>query len=488
MVDNSFDVIIVGAGLSGIGAAYYLQRECPNKTYAILEARGSMGGTWDLFRYPGIRSDSDMHTLGYKFKPWREAKSIADGPSILRYIKETARENDIEKNIIYQSKVISANWSSEERQWQVIVVDGKNNEQHEYRCKFLQFNVGYYNYDAGYTPTYSGLENYTGEFIHPQHWPENINYDNKNIVVIGSGATAVTLVPSLAEKAKHVTMLQRSPTYVVSRPDKDAIANFLRKILPDSVAYKITRWKNITFQQFIYRRARKNPEKVKALLLKRVRKALGNSEVDVDKDFTPRYNPWDQRLCLIPNADLFEAVKQQKASVVTDHIKQFVEKGIELESGEVIGADIIISATGLDMIVLGGAVLSKDGAPIDFSKTLTYKGMMYSDVPNFMSTFGYINASWTLRADLNAEYLCRLMNYMDANKFSMCVPELSEADKNMPLKLWVDDFSPGYFQRVLDKLPKQGSHAPWINTQNYSADKQLLLKTPVDDGAMHFYS
>ncbi len=485
MTQKYFDVIIVGAGLSGVGAAYHLQQRCPNKTFTILEARNTIGGTWDLFRYPGIRSDSDMHTLGYSFKPWREAKSIADGPSILRYINETAEENNIDERIVYNSKVISANWSSSKRQWTLSVFDSDQQEAVEYCCNFLQLSSGYYNYDAGYTPNYSGLEDFKGSFIHPQKWPNDLNYENKKMIVIGSGATAMTLVPSLVKKACHVTMLQRSPTYVVSRPDCDVIANFLRKILPEKLAYKITRWKNISFQQYVYRRSRENPEKAKQMILKKIRQELGEA-YDVKKDFTPDYNPWDQRLCLVPNADLFESIRSGKADIVTNKIKRFVEKGIELQDGEVLEADIIVSATGLDMVVLGGADFFIDGKRVDFSKTVTYKGMMFSGVPNLMSTFGYINASWTLRADLNSQYLCRLLQYMKENNFLVCVPQLNDEEKQMGLRQWIDNFSPGYFQRVMDVLPKQGSHEPWLNTQNYSADKKLLLKNRIDDGVVKF--
>ncbi|MGH1470949.1 MAG: flavin-containing monooxygenase [Cellvibrionaceae bacterium] len=485
MVKKYFDVIVVGAGLSGIGAAYHLKKLCSTKSFAIFEARESLGGTWDLFRYPGIRSDSDMHTLGYRFKPWREAKSIADGPSILEYIKQTAEENELHRHIIYGTKVISAHWSSEESQWRVSVLDTSRNQVEEYFCNFLQLSSGYYNYDGGYTPAYSGLENFQGSFIHPQQWPENFQCKNKKIIVIGSGATAVTLVPSLAKTALKVTMLQRSPTYIVSRPDKDFVANTLRKILPETWAYNIVRWKNIAFQQYFYRRARKNPEKIKQILLKKVRQELGDG-YDIGKNFTPNYKPWDQRICLVPNADLFASIRSGKAEVVTNTITRFVENGIELKNGEVLEADVVVSATGLDMVVLGGAEFFVDGKQVDFSKTFTYKGMMFSGVPNVMSTFGYINASWTLRADLNNEYLCRLLRYMDDNKVKTCVPELRENEKDMTARPWIDDFSPGYFQRVLDALPKQGGHEPWLNTQNYPADKKLLLKAKIDDGVMTF--
>jgi len=477
--------LIVGAGLSGIGAAWFLQQNCPDKSYAILEGRDVMGGTWDLFRYPGIRSDSDMHTLGYKFKPWRAAKAIADGPSILSYIEETAAENEIDKHIRYGHSVKKSSWSTADAEWTIEVERSDTGETIYIRCNFLEMCAGYYSYEGGYTPKFAGRENFRGEIVHPQKWPEDLDYENKTVVIIGSGATAVTLLPEMAKTAKHVVMLQRSPTYIISLPDVDVIANFLRKILPEKIAYAITRFKNTRMQQFVYHRTRTRPDKVKEKLLKWVRRDLG-PDYDVEKHFTPSYNPWDQRLCLIPNGDLFKSIRSGKASVVTDQIDTFTENGIKLASGEELQADIIVTATGLQLVVLGGMQVVVDGQSVEFPDTFTYKGMMFSDVPNLLSTFGYINASWTLRADLNAEYVCRLINHMDKTGYRQCTPRLREQDQNMQTRPWFDAFSSGYVQRVMHILPKQGDHEPWINAQNYHRDKRMLGKSPVDDGVMIF--
>ncbi|MEE4252164.1 MAG: NAD(P)/FAD-dependent oxidoreductase, partial [Alcanivoracaceae bacterium] len=377
MAQEIVDVMIIGAGLSGIGAACHLREKCPDRSVVILEARDAIGGTWDLFRYPGIRSDSDMHTLGYNFKPWQADKAIADGPSILHYVRETAAENDINRKIRFKHRLISADWSSADSLWTVQVEKGESNEIIAMQCQFLLLCSGYYNYDHGHEPDFPGKETFKGDIVYPQFWPEALDYTGKKVVIIGSGATAVTLVPSMAETASDVVMLQRSPTYVVSRPDEDRIANFLRKILPQRWAYSITRFKNTALQQFIYQRTRVAPEQVKRKLLKDVRKALGPN-YDVDKHFTPRYNPWDQRLCLVPNGDLFNAIKSGKARVVTDHIESFTETGIQLKSGEFLEADVIVSATGLELVVMGGAAFSVDGAAVDFSREWTYKGLMVS--------------------------------------------------------------------------------------------------------------
>lgn len=479
------DVLIVGAGLTGIGAAWYLQQKCPGKSYAILEGRDAMGGTWDLFRYPGIRSDSDMHTLGYNFKPWRAAKAIADGPSILSYIEETAAENQIDRNIRYGHSVKRASWSTDDAEWTVEADRTDTGETVRIRCNFLYMCAGYYSYEGGYTPEFAGREKFQGEIIHPQQWPEDLDYKNKTVVIIGSGATAVTLMPEIAKEAKHVVMLQRSPTYIISLPDVDVIANFLRKVFPEKIAYAITRFKNTRMQQFVYHRTRVQPDKVKKKLLSLVRRDLGPG-FDVAKHFTPNYNPWDQRLCLIPNGDLFKSIRSGKSSVVTDQIVSFTENGIKLASGEELQADIIVTATGLQLVVLGGMELVVDGQPVDFPETFTYKGMMFSDVPNLLSTFGYINASWTLRADLNAEYVCRLINHMDETGTRQCTPRLREEDQGMATKPWFDSFSSGYVQRVMHILPKQGDHAPWVNAQNYHRDKHMLRKDPIEDGVMIF--
>ncbi len=485
MSSEYFDVVIVGAGLSGIGAACHLQMDCPNKSYAIIEARDAIGGTWDLFRYPGIRSDSDMHTLGYDFKPWHGKKAIADGPAILNYVREAAAEHDVEPHIRYGHRLVSARWSSDEACWTLEIRSTGGDAPIFLRCNMLLMCAGYYRYDKGHIPEFKGRERFTGEIIDPQHWPSDLDYSGKRIVVIGSGATAMTLVPELAKQADHVTMVQRSPTYVVSWPDQDWIANLLRKILPADMAYAITRWKNITLQQWIYRRTRTAPEKAKRLLLKRVRKELGK-DYDVDKHFTPSYNPWDQRLCLVPNSDLFEAIRSGKASVVTDRIDTFTEGGLSLQSGEQVPADIIVTATGIDLLVLGDVQFHVDDKAVDFSQSYTYKGIMSSDVPNMVSTFGYINASWTLRADLTAEYFCRLVNYMDEHGFRQCTPRLSEEEKQMPAKPWITDFSSGYIQRVLPLMPRQGDHEPWVNPQSYKADRKMFLEAPLDDGALIF--
>ncbi len=484
MTSEYFDVVIVGAGLSGIGAACHLQQECPGKSYVILEGRDAMGGTWDLFRYPGIRSDSDMHTLGYNFKPWKESKAIADGPAILKYIHETADEFNVNDNIRYNHHVVSASWDSNDASWSVAIQ--KNGEDAGViRCNMLLMCSGYYNYEHGYLPEFKGTGRFRGDVVHPQFWPEDLDYKNKKVLVIGSGATAMTLVPEMAADVEHITMLQRSPTYVISFPDEDIIANFLRVILPEKWAYAITRWKNIKFQTFTYGQTRKRPETMKRILLHRVRKELGK-DYDVEKHFTPAYNPWDQRLCLVPNSDLFEAIRSGKASVATDTIDTFTENGILLESGEELEADIIVTATGLDLLVLGGVEFSVDGAPVDFSKAITYKGLMMSGVPNLVSTFGYVNASWTLRADLIAEWFCRLVNHMDETHSLQCTPTLREEEKDMPLRPYIMDFSSGYIQRVLADLPKQGDRPPWANPQDYLKDRKMFHKGAIDDGALVF--
>jgi cation diffusion facilitator CzcD-associated flavoprotein CzcO len=483
---SHFDIVIVGAGLSGIGAAVHFRERCPGKTIAILESRETLGGTWDLYRYPGIRSDSDMHTLGYRFKPWREAKAIADGPSILKYVNETADEYDVRKHIQYSRRLDGASWSSEDARWTLDVADPRGDADVEpITCNLLLMCSGYYSYEDPYRPHFEGEEDFEGLMFHPQHWPEDLDYAGKRIVVIGSGATAVTIVPTIAEEAEHVTMLQRSPTYMASRPDKDAIANFLRRFLPAMLAYRLTRWKNVTLQHRVYEQTRTNPERIKSLLLGQVRKHLG-PDYDIKKHFTPSYNPWDQRLCLIPNADLFESINAGKTSVVTDHIDCITKKGIRLTSGEELQADIIVVATGLTLKLLGGAEFSVDGERVRFPETFAYKGMMYSDVPNLVQTFGYINASWTLRADLTAEYACRLVNHMDELGMQQCTPRLRPEDEGMPKRDWIQDFSSGYMQREMHQFPKQGDHEPWLNTQNFAMDKKMVRDAPLEDGALQF--
>jgi len=477
------EVVIVGAGLSGIGTACHLKAALPDIDFVILEGRDNLGGTWDLFRYPGIRSDSDMHTLGYRFKPWTDAKAIADGPSILEYLQDTAAEYDIDSRIHYRHQLRAAEWSTEDRTWTLTVeADGESKQM---RCGFLLMCAGYYSYEHGHTPVFAGRERFTGTIVHPQDWPEDLDYDGKLVVVIGSGATAVTLLPELAKRAADVVMLQRSPTYMFSWPDEDAIANFLRKILPEMLAYRITRWKNIRMQSFIFRFARKRPELARRFLVGHARKALG-PDYDVDTHFTPHYDPWEERLCLVPNDDLFETIRSGRASVVTDLIDSFTETGILLESGKHLDADIIVTATGLDVIALGGVEFAVDGAAIDFSKRFTYKGVMMESVPNMISTFGYINASWTLRADLVAQFACRLLAFMRERNVRVCTPALRPADSDMQPKPWVEGFSSGYLQRVMDDLPKQGDREPWLNPQNYLGDRRRFLRESFDDGALVF--
>ena len=477
-----FDVLVVGAGISGIGAAYYLQARCPGRTYAIFEGREAMGGTWDLFRYPGIRSDSDMFTLGFSFRPWTEAKAIADGPSILKYLKETAADHGIDRHIRYQHRVKSAAWDSATSRWTVDIERGAEGEPDQVTCNFLHMCAGYYNYARGYRPPFPGEDRFKGQIVHPQFWPSDLDYANKRVVVIGSGATAVTLVPELAKHAAHVTMLQRSPTYVVSRPAEDGFANRLRKLLPARLAYGLIRWRNVLGQMYIFRLARKRPQKAKAAIIDMVRTALG-ADYDVATHFTPTYNPWDQRLCLVPDADLFEAIKTGAASVVTDHIETFTADGLALKSGQTLAADIIITATGLDVQLMSGLAVTVDGAPIDLSKSFSYKGMMYSGVPNLSSTFGYTNASWTLKADLTAEYLCRLLNHMDRRGLTQCRPVNDDA--GLEAEPWLD-FSSGYITRAIDRLPRQGKVAPWRVHQNYALDLLAFRYGAVDDRVMRF--
>jgi monooxygenase len=481
MTTEHFDVLVVGAGLSGIGAGYHLQANCPNRSYIILEGREAMGGTWDLFRYPGIRSDSDMYTLGYAFKPWKAAKAIADGPSIREYVRETAAEYGIDRHIRYRHMVKRASWSSAEARWTVEAEVGPEKTLARFTCNFLFMCSGYYDYAEGYRPEWSGEERFKGRIVHPQFWPEDLDYRGKRVVVIGSGATAVTLVPEMAKDAAHVVMLQRSPTYVVSRPAEDAIAEWLKRRLPPMLAYRLVRWKNVLFGMFFFNMARKRPAKVKQRLLDMVREHLG-PDYDVETHFTPRYNPWDQRLCLVPDADLFDSIKAGRASVVTDHIETFTETGLRLRSGQELEADIIVTATGLKLQLLSGVEFTIDGAHADLSKTMSYKGMMYSDVPNLASSFGYTNASWTLKADLTCEYVCRLLNHMERTGTTIAVPRRDPTVEELP---WLD-FSSGYVQRALDKLPRQGARKPWRLYQNYALDLVTLRYGAVDDGTMMF--
>ncbi|MGH8528679.1 MAG: flavin-containing monooxygenase [Nevskiales bacterium] len=482
MLMEHFDVLVVGAGLSGIGAGCHLQTNCPDKRYVILEGREAIGGTWDLFRYPGIRSDSDMYTLGYSFRPWTEAKAIADGPNILNYVRQTAQDAGIDRKIRFKHRVVRALWSTEAAKWTVEVERGPSKETVRFSCDFLFMCSGYYNYEAGYTPDFAGAERFKGRIVHPQKWPENLDYAGKRVVVIGSGATAVTLVPAMAPTAAHVTMLQRSPTYILTLPAIDGIANFLRRILPAKVAYGITRWKNVFLAMMVFVLSRRSPEFVKKLIRAGVKSHLPPG-YDVDTHFKPRYKPWEQRLCLVPDADLFKAIKQGSASVVTDHIETFTEKGIKLESGAELEADIIITATGLSLLPLGGMTMAVDGKSIDLAKSMSYKGMMLSDVPNLAITVGYTNASWTLKADLTCEYVCRLLNHMDRHGYRQCTPRIN--DPTVTEEPFID-FSSGYVQRALDKFPKQGSKTPWKLYQNYALDIIALKFGRVEDGAMVF--
>ena len=480
-----FDVLIVGAGLSGIGAGFHLQQKCPSKSYVILERRDCIGGTWDLFRYPGIRSDSDMFTMGYSFKPWTEPKAIAEGAKILNYVRETAAENGIDKKVRFNHRVKHAAWSTPDARWTVEVERTSGEGRIEIvrlTCNFLFMCSGYYRYEAGYTPEFAGTADFAGRIVHPQKWPEDIEYAGKRVVVIGSGATAVTLVPELAKKAKHVTMLQRSPTYVVSRPAQDPLANKLRRNLPAKLAYHLIRWRNVMWGMYFFQLSRRKPARVKELILGGVKMALG-PDYDIATHFTPRYNPWDQRLCLIPDGDLFNVIREKRASVVTKEIDTFTNDGIRLKDGSELKADIAVTATGLVMQLLGGMEVSVDGRAVDFSKALGYKGMMYSDVPNLASSFGYTNASWTLKCDLTCGYVCRLINYMDRHGYKQCIPHNSDPTiQELP---WLS-FSSGYVQRAVAKMPKQGSKRPWRLYQNYALDIVSLRFGKVDDGVMQY--
>ena len=481
-MSEHLDVLIVGAGLSGIGAAHHLQRRCPGKSYAILEAREATGGTWDLFRYPGIRSDSDMYTLGYNFKPWTDRNAIADGDLILDYIRETAQEAGIDRRIRLQHKVVAAEWSTPDARWTVTVERGDSGETVQMTCDFLYMCSGYYRYDQGYTPEFPGIEGFGGTVVHPQHWPEDLDYEGKRVVVIGSGATAVTLVPALAKDAAKVTMLQRSPTYIASMPAADPVAHFLHRFLPARAVYPIVRWKNVLAQLAIYKLSRTRPGILKKLLRRGVERMLPPG-YDVDTHFTPRYNPWDQRLCLVPDADLFKAIGEGSAEVVTDRIAGFDANGIELESGKRIDADVVVTATGLNVLFLGEAQLRVDGVEPNLAKTWVYKGMMLNDIPNFAFTLGYTNASWTLKADLVAEYVCRLINHLDAGGYDYFVPEVTDPTITEEPLL---DFNSGYVLRALDVLPKQGSKEPWKLKQSYPYDLRAMRRGNLLDGSMQF--
>ena len=478
------DVIIVGAGISGISAACHLHTQRPDKRYTILEARHSIGGTWDLFRYPGIRSDSDMLTFGFSFKPWTNPRALADGPSILRYLQETVEEHAVKEHIRFGQKVTSAAWDSTAALWTVSTLS-HTGEVSQVRGRLLFMCSGYYNYDAGYTPNLPGLDDFRGQLVHPQHWPEELDYRGRKIAVIGSGATAVTLIPAMAESAAHITMIQRSPTYIVSMPEEDRLYKLLCRLLPESWAYSVVRWRNIRFQNHVYRRSRNKPEKMKAWLLRRVRKAL-NDDIDVDTHFTPDYDPWTQRMCLVPDSDLFHALNSGKAEVRTAQIERITETGVKLDDGSTVECDILVTATGLQLQFMGDVKFFQDGVPINFSQRFMYQGMMFSNVPNLIQTFGYINASWTLRADLNSRFVCDLLKKMDATNSTRVIPVLPEHGRCMQERDWIADFNPGYIQRALHLFPRQGDQAPWHNSQNFLLDRKLLRHGPVEDGILQF--
>jgi cyclohexanone monooxygenase len=478
-LDAPLDVLIVGAGLSGIGAAWYLQQRCPDKRYAILEAREAIGGTWDLFRYPGVRSDSDMYTLGYAFQPWTAGKAIADGPAIRNYIQDTAHDNGIDRHIRFRHKVTSAAWSSEDACW---TVEAENDgAQVTIRTRFLYMCSGSYSYEEAYRPRFEGEDQYLGRIVQPQFWPKDLDYRRKQVVVVGSGATAVTLVPAMAEKAAHVTMLQRSPTYVVTRPSEYAFAKRFRSWLPEKTADWATRWRVIFESMLLYRVARSKPELAKQKIVEMARHQLGK-DFDVDTHFTPDYKPWDQRVCVVPDGDMFKAIRKGWASVVTDHIERFTETGVLLKSGKELAADVVVLATGLKIRILGGIRVTVDGKPFHASEAMSYKGMMLSDLPNCVMTFGYTNASWTLKADLTAAYVCRLLRYMDRKGIAIAVPRREAGVEPEPFL----NFTSGYVQRAKGELPQQGSRKPWQVYQNYLQDMITIRYGRIADGVMHF--
>jgi monooxygenase len=476
------DVLIVGAGLSGIGAGYHLQTECPDRSYAILEARDSIGGTWDLFRYPGVRSDSDMLTLGYSFRPWKEAKAIADGPSILSYVRETASENGIDSKIRFGHRVVGANWSTPDARWTLEIERGEDGERTAMTCNFLHVCSGYYRYDEGYTPAFAGTDRFEGEIVHPQFWPEDLDYSAKRVTVIGSGATAVTLVPAMAKTAEHVTMLQRSPSYVITVPAEDPIAKVVHRVLPPRAAFTVLKWKNVLLAMLSFQLSRRRPKLARAIVRKGVERQLP-SDYEIDTHFKPTYNPWDERLCLVPDGDFFAAIRGGGASVITDSIETFTERGLKLTSGAELEADVIVTATGLNLLALGGIGLTVDDRDVRLPETMTYKGMMFSGVPNLAVSLGYTNASWTLKCDLTCEYVCRLLNHMREHGYASCTPvnrdpTISEEP--------IIDFSSGYVQRSIAEFPKQGSRTPWRLHQNYARDILMLRFGAIEDEALEF--
>lgn len=486
MSETDIDVVIIGAGISGIGMAVHLQQHCRDHRFTLIERRAHLGGTWDLFSYPGIRSDSDMHTLGFVFEPWTEQKAIADGPSILTYLNRIVDERGIRDHIRFGHKLIAARWSSADARW-TLEMERVDGAAATLTARYLYMGSGYYDHDAGHDPAFSGRENFKGRIIHPQFWPENLDYAGKRVAIIGSGATAVTLLPNLTDKgdgkgATHVTMIQRTPTYYFIRPAKDGLANFLRRIMPETWAYAITRFKNIQLQNYAYKRARAKPQKVAEWLIGKVREGLGGAMNEAD--FTPPYNPWEQRLCLVPDNDMFDAIREGRASVVTDTIERFTQGGVQLASGRHIDADIIITATGLKIAMAGKVAFSVDGAPINWHDHFYYKGLMFSNIPNLSIVFGYLNASWTLKADIVSAYTCRLLNHMKATGADIVVPHLSDEDAKADDMLF--DFSSGYVQRALDSIPRNGRADPWRLNQDYLHDKGLLLKGAIEDGVLRF--
>ena len=479
---RNFDVIVIGAGISGISAAYHLQKFSPQKSFCILEGRETIGGTWDLFRYPGIRSDSDMYTLGFSFRPWTNPKSIADAPAILEYLDETMEEFNIREKIKFQKQVTKASWSSENACWTLSVLDKQTGKTERYTANFVSMCTGYYNYDSGYRPEFAKEKSFKGQIVHPQHWPEGLDYEGKKIAVIGSGATAVTLVPELAKKAAKVTMVQRSPTYIVAMPAESALAQNLHKYLPDMLAYRIIRTYKVLLQRLSFWYCRAYPRQAKEKIINGVRDILG-SNFDIEKHFTPHYNPWDQRVCLAPDGDFFVSLKKGKADVVTDHIDSFDKTGIKLASGEHVDADIIVTATGLNMQFMGGVDVLVDRKKISPNDTFNYKGMMFSGVPNLSQSFGYTNASWTLKCDLTSAYVTRLLNYMDAHHYAYSTPMI---DETKVIEEPLLDFSSGYVQRSLSDLPRQGNVKPWKLYQNYILDLLMLNFGKVDDEGITF--
>ena len=482
MALEHFDVLIMGAGLSGIDAAHHLQKYCPKKSYVILDQRERIGGTWDLFRYPGIRSDSDMLTMGYSFRPWTSPKAISPGEDIRQYIAETARDEGIDRHIRFRHRIVRAAWSSADAWWTVEAM--RDGQLVTLTCNFLFSCAGYYRYSAGYTPKFPGAGRFQGKLVHPQAWPAELDYSGKRVVIIGSGATAVTLVPAMAKTAAHVTMLQRSPTYIISAPEQDTKANWLRARLPATWAYRLARWKNVGFMLYIYQLSQRYPAFVKAGILKKIQEELG-PDFDIATHFTPRYNPWEQRLCLVPDADLFHSIRSGKASVVTDQIETFTEGGIRLQSGKELAADVIVTATGLVMQAFGGVELLVDGRKVETGDTLAYKGVMVSGVPNMASVFGYINASWTLKADLICAYVCRILNLMDRKGVRQVTPRSGD---ERAAASFIENFSSGYMQRALADWPKQGTHQPWRVYQNYIRDILTMKLAPVEDGVLVFGS